>query len=271
MRPVPFHAGIGLVLAGGLVAIVAALTLGFLFPASAADVATLAGAQAAGVVAALALGIRVYEPGVDLRTAVRFEPVTSPVAALSLLLGLSMYVPLTEMGNAAQLVVPMSDRELATFRQVLEPSGAGRALVALLATVVVAPLTEEAFFRGFLLRGLRRAHGPRIALLVTSVLFAAAHASVWRAPGAFVAGVAFGALSLASRSTVAPLLAHAACNAAPFVVPARLVAVPGVNVVGATPRHAPLVLVVATTAVALAAAVALALVLRRARRPEDAR
>lgn len=257
MRPVPLHAAIGLVAVGALAAIASVLAFGFLFPAAASDVATLAGAQGVGVLAALALGLRWFEPKADLRTALRVEPVPTPVAVLSLAVGLLLYVPLTEMGNAGQHVFPLSARELATFRQILEPPTAARALVALVATVVVAPLTEEALFRGFLLRGLRRAHGPAVALVATSLLFALAHASLWRLPPAFAAGLALGAVSLAARSTVPALLAHGAYNAVPFLLPARLVRLPGLNVVDGTPQHQPVALVVATAILAVGAALAL--------------
>jgi membrane protease YdiL (CAAX protease family) len=52
----------------------------------------------------------------------------------------------------------------------------------LLASVLVAPICEEIFFRGYLLMGLARAMPSWLAIVLTSLIFAAAHAS----PGSFV-------------------------------------------------------------------------------------
>ena len=89
-------------------------------------------------------------------------------------------------------------------------------------TVIVAPLGEEAFFRGFLLGGLRRARsgawGRRIALLVVTALFAAAHFYVPVMIPIAVSGLLFGLLFVRTGSLTAPTLAHFGHNAVGFIV-----------------------------------------------------
>ena len=82
----------------------------------------------------------------------------------------------------------------------------------LVAGVVVAPLAEEAFFRGYALGGFAKRRDFNRGLAVTSALFAAVHLD----PVAFVplwaAGLVLGTLFLETGSLVAPIVAHATNN-----------------------------------------------------------
>ena len=91
---------------------------------------------------------------------------------------------------------------------------------AAVASTLVAPVTEELFFRGFLLPATEKrapfADGA-FAAAVTAFVFAAFHFQPEDFPALFVAGAVFGAASLGSRNTrgglVAPIIAHATFNA----------------------------------------------------------
>lgn len=74
--------------------------------------------------------------------------------------------------------------------------GAFPVLVLVVATAVMAPLTEELFFRGLFLRGLQHRFGPMAAALVSSAVFAAVHLDAMAAPGLFVFGLLAAALAL---------------------------------------------------------------------------
>jgi hypothetical protein len=84
-----------------------------------------------------------------------------------------------------------------------------------LKVVLVSPVLEEAFFRGFLLPTLTRWVPPPAAVALSSAAFAAAHFG----PPALTAqalagGAVFGATLLAARGNLAaPLLAHVTYNA----------------------------------------------------------
>jgi membrane protease YdiL (CAAX protease family) len=77
----------------------------------------------------------------------------------------------------------------------------------------LAPLGEEAVFRGAALRGCRNSVGTAAALLISSALFAAPHLFPPRMVMTFVLGLWFGGLALRSGGLAAPILAHAANNA----------------------------------------------------------
>lgn len=86
------------------------------------------------------------------------------------------------------------------------------------AVVIVAPIVEEVIYRGCLQTAVRAAGGtPVVAILTTAVVFAAAHATAVRPealPGLFVLGVGFGLVFERTGRLGAPIVMHAAFNAA---------------------------------------------------------
>jgi membrane protease YdiL (CAAX protease family) len=92
-------------------------------------------------------------------------------------------------------------------------SGLGGALVLLLLLAVVAPLIEELLYRGLLLGWLVTLMPQWAALLVSSLVFAAAHLQLVQFPGLVIAGLTFGALAVRSGRLGPAIAAHMAFNA----------------------------------------------------------
>jgi uncharacterized protein len=69
-------------------------------------------------------------------------------------------------------------------------------LLLTLATVAMAPLVEELFFRGLLLRALTRRFGPLAGVVGSSALFALVHRQGLAFPGLFLFGVVSAGLAL---------------------------------------------------------------------------
>ena len=175
------------------------------------------------------------------------------------LAGLALQLPLAEIGN---LVHALIGRDLAHARAVhdlLRVDSAWDGFALTLALVVIAPITEELLFRGVLLRGLVRSYGERVGLLVCAVLFGLLHGRPAEALVAFVAGLVLGALRLRTRSVLPCIALHVGVNALPVLVPAELLPIPGVNVLGDEILHVPPLKVAAA---AFVAGVALFLALR---------
>ena len=76
---------------------------------------------------------------------------------------------------------------------------------------LLAPLWEEAVFRGFLLPSLCRYLPAHAAVCVSAVIFAGAHCSA-SAPGLLLLGVLLGGIYVRSRSLAAPILLHGLWN-----------------------------------------------------------
>ena len=70
----------------------------------------------------------------------------------------------------------------------------------LLGAVLIAPICEELFFRGFLLQGLRAVMSTPWAVVVSSLIFAAAHADLGSFPLLLVLGLLMGTLRVLTRS-----------------------------------------------------------------------
>ena len=81
-----------------------------------------------------------------------------------------------------------------------------------ISAVIVAPVAEEVFFRGFLVGALGRAWSGPIALVASSAIFAALHFDIGSMIPFALVGLVFGALYLRTGSIAAPVLAHLGFN-----------------------------------------------------------
>jgi len=78
----------------------------------------------------------------------------------------------------------------------------------LLVAVLIAPLCEELFFRGFVLMGLLRAHPVWLAIGFSGLIFAIAHADPSSFPVLLCIGLALGFLRWRTRSLWPSILLH---------------------------------------------------------------
>ncbi len=85
-------------------------------------------------------------------------------------------------------------------------------LLAWILLVGFAPLCEEAFFRGAILRGLRTSWGTLAGIVASSLLFGVFHVLPPRIVATFLIGLWLGALAVRSGGLAAPVLAHALNN-----------------------------------------------------------
>ena len=103
-------------------------------------------------------------------------------------------------------------------------SSHGAELLALgVMSVILAPLLEEWFFRGVLYRALRQALGSRLpavstalAVVVSAVLFAAAHGEPLQFAGLALLGVVLAVLVERTGRLVPSVITHASFNAVAF-------------------------------------------------------
>lgn len=79
--------------------------------------------------------------------------------------------------------------------------------------VIVAPIVEETFFRGFLFAGFRQRYGYQTAALLSSAIFAAAHLQLSAIIPTFLLGYIFSYLYQKSNSILPGMLMHFLVNA----------------------------------------------------------
>lgn len=185
---------------------------------------------------------------------VHARPILSGIAALCFLAGAFLQLPLTEIGNLAQEVWPVSFDALARQHRLLNPTTWWGGVTALLAFVIVAPVTEELLFRGWLLQDLKERYGRTPALVWSSIVFGFAHIGLVAAvPFAIVGGFVLGAVALRTRSTLGSIALHAGVNAMPLLLPTALLRIEGFNTLDQNVVHVSPWLLVASLAAAGAA------------------
>ncbi len=100
---------------------------------------------------------------------------------------------------------------------VIEISRAGswrEFLPVLVSVAVIAPVSEEVFFRGYCFPLFRVTWGPRRGSLLSALFFGAMHFDVWRLLPLAVAGWILNLLYEKTGSLWTPIVAHAIWNAA---------------------------------------------------------
>lgn len=87
-----------------------------------------------------------------------------------------------------------------------------------LAIGLLAPLAEEIVFRGAVLRTLLKQQGPWMAIVISALLFAAAHLNPAQMPHAFLVGVLLGWMYWRTGSILPGMAYHWANNSAAYVL-----------------------------------------------------
>jgi membrane protease YdiL (CAAX protease family) len=98
-------------------------------------------------------------------------------------------------------------------RDLADSATGGWVVVLFLVVVVGAPIVEEIVYRGFLQQGLERSVNPRMALVVTAVVFAAIHLQPIEFPGLFAFALVLGVTYQKTQRLGLPIITHMAFNA----------------------------------------------------------
>jgi membrane protease YdiL (CAAX protease family) len=135
-------------------------------------------------------------------------------APLGVVLGVA-----TQYG-AALLYVPLVRWTSVTTQQLEKPAReltdrahGGGVLLLFIVVAVVAPIVEEIFFRGLILRSLQRRMSTGWAIVVSAALFGAAHLQPLQFPALFVFGLVAAILATRTGRLGPGIWAHVAFNA----------------------------------------------------------
>jgi membrane protease YdiL (CAAX protease family) len=192
-------------------------------------------AASVGVIFIVAFPHRGREGG--LLESVHVRPLIGGIVALCFIAGAFMQLPLAEVGNLVQEVWPVSFDELARRHSLINPKTWWAGVSVLLALVLVAPLTEELLFRGWLLQDLKEQYGETRALVWSSALFGLVHLEGAAVLYAALGGLVLGAVALRTKSTLASISMHAGVNALPLLLPTRLLRIEGFNTLSHRVEH----------------------------------
>jgi membrane protease YdiL (CAAX protease family) len=149
-----------------------------------------------------ALGLRGFHPGLALGLII--------LSAVGVLILGDLYTAIT---TALHFNAPTNVDELVSELHQMPAV----VYASLIVSVLIAPVCEELFFRGFLLQGLRLSLPTWGAILVTSLIFAAAHASLGSFVLLFILAVFLGMLRVVTGSIWPGVILHTLNNAISFV------------------------------------------------------
>lgn len=132
---------------------------------------------------------------------------------------------LSESDNLMRSIFPPPEWLVRIFEDLMDTGGSPAG--AVVALVIVAPLTEEFLFRGLILNGFLQRYSKWTAILLSAFLFGAFHFNPWQFIGAFTLGIFFAWLYVKTRSLFLPILGHALNNSLPLILSNTDVNIPG--------------------------------------------
>jgi CAAX protease family protein len=117
-------------------------------------------------------------------------------------------------------VLRVSSEDVSSQARTLTDRAGSDAEVVLLVLMVVvgAPIIEELFFRGLLMRAIQARWDDRIALVVSALFFALVHFQPLQIPGLFAFGLILGTCAQRTGRLGMGILAHSAFNATAVVM-----------------------------------------------------
>jgi membrane protease YdiL (CAAX protease family) len=182
---------------------------------------------------------RARGPASTLPEALSMRPVSARTLGLSLLAGVCLQFPLTELSNVlhGHVFGPDPIEQQLALQNLLEARTLGQGVLVIVCIAGVIPLMEEFLFRGIFLFGLSRRYGPAFGVLLSAVLFGVVHLGAVPALYATVAGLLLGWLALGTRSVWPGVALHGAFNAVPVLLPEHLLAIRGFNVPTVDTEH----------------------------------
>ncbi|HKY60481.1 MAG TPA: type II CAAX endopeptidase family protein [Gemmatimonadota bacterium] len=125
----------------------------------------------------------------------------------------------SEIYVVIQRFVPVPAEFEAILRDLLELTNPADSLATLIIAIIIAPVLEEALFRGVILNGLARRYGPQSASFWTAVFFAFFHLyNPWQVLPTFFLGLVLAWLVLTTRSLLSAVVVHTMFNAASLVL-----------------------------------------------------
>lgn len=143
-----------------------------------------------------------------------------PTSIMNFVLGFGVYIfalPFAEfltgqIPTNIPFLQELYEQFSASFEMILDYK-----IAAFLTVCILAPILEEIIFRGFILRGmLNNGTNPWIAIIMSGIIFGAAHMNPWQFIGAGILGGIFGFVYYRTKSLLLCMILHALNNMMSF-------------------------------------------------------
>jgi membrane protease YdiL (CAAX protease family) len=162
---------------------------------------------------AAAIVYAVRRTGLPWREALALRPLQARFIPPLALIVIGSVTVFSELYVVIQRITPVPDALESMLRNLLQMNGTADQVTTILIAVAIAPTLEEALFRGVILRGLARRHGPHAASLWTAIFFALFHLyNPWQIVPTFFLGLVLAWLVLSTRTLLASIIVHGLFN-----------------------------------------------------------
>ncbi|MEE9466199.1 MAG: type II CAAX endopeptidase family protein [Candidatus Neomarinimicrobiota bacterium] len=156
--------------------------------------------------------------GMPLRETLRLKKVNAPTIWSALLIGLGVSVLIDEVDRLIAMVFPMPESVQGSM-EFLVFAGPADALLVIAGAVIMAPVVEEAVFRGFLQGQLERGYRDATkAVLFSSLLFMLLHFNPWWGLQIYIFGMVLGYLAWRTGNIWPAIVVHGTNNALSLMV-----------------------------------------------------
>jgi membrane protease YdiL (CAAX protease family) len=182
------------------------------------DVVTHVLSEGVAFLATLYLIVIVHDADRPLSDVLALRKTRVSLCVVAAVLGLALHGPLTLISDVIESRYPRPEDEIESLRWLLTAPALHQKIALVASAGIFGPVVEEMFFRGGILRNLRRVHPSGLTLLGTSLLFAAAHLDPRNFLPIFLGGLAMGYVRILSGSIWPAILLHATFNTASVIV-----------------------------------------------------
>lgn len=147
----------------------------------------------------------------------KLHPPSPRIAWLPLVASAAVIIPIEALGVVFQKSL-VDNSDYINFLLTIKSKGPIAYVIIGLHLVVIAPLSEELLFRGYIQGIFQRNMRPAIAVILASLIFGIAHVNPLVIPAATVTGLFFGYIFMRTNNLVIPVAGHALFNAFSFTM-----------------------------------------------------
>lgn len=142
------------------------------------------------------------------KSILRLNGISGKVAGLSALIGLSLLVITDEIQRLLEIVFPMPEDILRSITENLQIDSFSDFILIGTGVVIVAGITEEILFRGFVQKTLEKRKGVTQAVTTASILFALIHINPWWVIQILILAMFLGILAWRADSVLPGIIVH---------------------------------------------------------------
>jgi membrane protease YdiL (CAAX protease family) len=143
----------------------------------------------------------------------RWKRVSMNLLFVSIFIGIGLNVITDEMDRLIQSFVPMRWEVYEAIKSQMTYQTIEQFILIFIAAAIVAPLTEEMLFRGYLQGVLEKATFARKAIIVSAFIFTFVHFNPWWTLEIFIIGILIGIIAWRSGSIFPGIIVHGINNA----------------------------------------------------------